>query len=242
LLEWQYEMLALDYEQHLDITTQLQLLRVTKEMQIKLKNRENELLEAGHGNGSSSHTSNSGKSVTGSGSGGSGDGKAGGLDLGDRSDKLTAVLERKMEFARSAVRQLNLDKQAEMMKITHKIKKIERENARLAVTVQQLTEAVDQRKAINELRDASEEERKMLEKRRMKNLVNRRKLTELSKLQSEEIAWLREQVESLRKRTFASFASATIQRGEEEKIQMNSSTTKSKGKRFNKDNLILPPV
>lgn len=40
----------------------------------------------------------------------------------------------------------------------------------------------------------------------MKALVTRRKLVDLAKLQSEEVKYLREQVENLRRRTFASFA------------------------------------
>ena len=40
LLEWKQRMLQLQYEQALDLTTQLQLLRVTKQMQAQIRDRE----------------------------------------------------------------------------------------------------------------------------------------------------------------------------------------------------------
>lgn len=53
---------------------------------------------------------------------------------------------------------------------------------------------------------------------RMQSLVTRRKLVDLAKLQSEEIKFLRDQVEQLRRRTFASFAIPQVQTNPDERV------------------------
>lgn len=59
---------------------------------------------------------------------------------------------------------------------------------------------------ISSIRDEGRVEESRAKKERMKSLVTRRKLVDLAKLQSAEIQFLRDQVENLRRRTFASFA------------------------------------
>lgn len=69
-------------------------------------------------------------------------------------------------------------------------------------------------------------ERKDIEQRRMKDVVTRRKLVDLAELQTQEMTWLRKQVDVLRKRTFASFAESQynphnkLRPFDEEKTQM----------------------
>lgn len=55
----------------------------------------------------------------------------------------------------------------------------------------------------------------------MKSLVTRRKLVDLAKLQSEEIKFLRDQVENLRRRTFASFAIPQLPANPDERTRSN---------------------
>jgi len=58
---------------------------------------------------------------------------------------------------------------------------------------------------------------------RMKTLIERRKLVDLAKLQSEEIKFLRDQVEALRRRTFASFAEPHMPRNPDERERRKAS-------------------
>ena len=187
LLEWQHRMLQLQYEQAFDVTTQLQLLRVTKAMQLQLKERE--------------------------------EGRAD--QLNDELHSAAQAMERKMEHIRAGTRQLNHDKQIELKKIHRRTKRISHENGELRRRVELLKEAVQQRRAIDELRDEGVKERVEEDRKKMKGVVARRRLVDLAHLQREEIAWLRGQVEGLRRRTFASFVGVREgRRGEEEKQQM----------------------
>jgi len=93
-----------------------------------------------------------------------------------------------------------------MLQTKKKIRQQNRENQRLLETVQELEAAVRERVQISTIRDGDQHDDRKASDTRMKALVTRRKLVDLAKLQAEEIKFLREQVESLRKRTFASFA------------------------------------
>ena len=194
LLEWKQRMLQLQHEQALDLTTQLQLLRVTKQMQAQIRDRE--------------------------------EGRTDQLQLNSTTQHI--ALERKMDHVRASVRTLNTDKTAELSRLRRRTQRITRENDTLANRVQQLQQAVQQRKAIDTLRDDGQRERAGEERRRMRDVVGRRRLMDLARLQQEEIAWLRSQVDALRKKTFASFAgvrAASSRRGfggQEEEKQMIS--------------------
>ena len=215
LLEWKQRMLQLQYEQALDLTTQLQLLRVTKQMQAQIRDRE--------------------------------EGRTDQLQLNSTTQHI--ALERKMEHVRASVRTLNADKTAELSRLRRRTQRITRENDTLATRVQQLQQAVQQRKAIDTLRDDGQRERASEERRRMRDVVGRRRLMDLARLQQEEIAWLRSQVDALRKKTFASFAGlgATASRrglgGQEEEKQMMSDGGRGREKASGKEKrLVLPAL
>ena len=215
LLEWKQRMLQLQYEQALDLTTQLQLLRVTKQMQAQIRDRE--------------------------------EGRTDQLQLHSTAQHI--ALERKMEHVRASVRTLNADKTAELTRLRRRTQRITRENETLAGRVQQLQQAVQQRQAIDTLRDDGQRERASEERRRMRDVVGRRRLMDLARLQQEEIAWLRSQVDALRKKTFASFAGVGVAPtrrglgGHEEEKQMMSDGGRGKEKSAAKEKrLILPAI
>lgn len=179
LLEWTRQKLDLEYADSVDLTTELQLLRVTKSLQGLIK-------MGGHDN--------------------------------QKAAELKS-LDRKIEFVASANRDSMMSKKLQLMKVRKKIKQQSRENERLYETVQELEAAVKERMQISAIRD----EGRMAESRagaaRMQSIVTRRKLVDLAKLQSEEIQFLRGEVEKLRRKTFASFAIPPIQPNPDEKHQ-----------------------
>lgn len=166
LLKWTKKKLSLEHKDAVDLTTELQLLRVTKSLQSLIK-------MGGHDN--------------------------------QKAAELKR-LDRKIEFLNHATREKTLGKKLTLMQVKKKIRQQNRENDRLLLTVQELEGAVRERVQISNIRDGDAGDDRKAADRRMKALVTRRKLVDLAKLQAEEIKFLRDQVEGLRKRTFASFA------------------------------------
>ena len=216
LLEWRQRMLQLQHEQAEDLTTQLQLLRVTKQMQAHIRDRE--------------------------------EGRADQLQLSATTAHI--ALERKMDHVRASVRTLNADRTAELTRLRRRTARIARENESLSSRVAQLQAAVQQRRAIDTLRDDGQRQRASEERRRMRDVVGRRRLMDLARLQQEEMAWLRAQVDSLRKKTFASFAgvgAAPARRGfsvQEEEKQMISDggNRRDKAVAGKEKRLVLPAI
>jgi hypothetical protein len=164
--KWTLERLELELRDQMDLNTELQLLRVTKNLQSLIK--------------------------------------MGGHD----SQKAAEVkrLNQKIEFLQQSSIEKMDDKRVKMKKVRNKIRSQKSENKRLLTTVHDLEQSVRERLQISQLkREETKEERKAGDLR-MKAIVTRRKLVDLAKLQSEEVHFLRSQVEGLRKRTFASFA------------------------------------
>jgi hypothetical protein len=166
LLKWTKKKLSLEHKDAVDLTTELQLLRVTKSLQLLIK-------MGGHDN--------------------------------QKAAELKR-LDRKIEFLNHATREKTLGKKLKLMQVKKKIRQQNRENDRLLLTVEELEAAVRERVQISNIRDGDAGGDRIAADQRMKALVTRRKLVDLAKLQAEEIKFLRDQVESLRKRTFASFA------------------------------------
>ena len=136
----------------------------------------------------------------------------------DQLHSTVQALERKMEHIRVSTRQLNAERQVELSRLQRRARKVGAENGELTRRVELLKEAVAQRKAIDELREEGVKEKVEEDVHKMRGVVARRRLVDLAHLQREEIAWLRGQVEGLRKKTFASFAHVThTRRAEEEK-------------------------
>jgi len=166
LLKWTKKKLSLEHKDAVDLTTELQLLRVTKSLQSLIK-------MGGHDN--------------------------------QKAAELKR-LDRKIEFLNHATREKTLGKKLTLMQVKKKIRQQNRENDRLLMTVQELEGAVRERVQISNIRDGDAGDDRKAADQRMKALVTRRKLVDLAKLQAEEIKFLRDQVEGLRKRTFASFS------------------------------------
>jgi len=166
ILKWTKKKLVLEHKDAVDLTTELQLLRVTKSLQSLIK-------MGGHDN--------------------------------QKAAELKR-LDRKIEFLNVSTREKCLGKKLKMIGTKKKIRMQTRENERLLETVQELEAAVRERVQISTIRDGEDHDDRKAADARMKALVTRRKLVDLAKLQAEEIKFLRDQVESLRKRTFASFA------------------------------------
>jgi hypothetical protein len=164
-LEWTKKKLSLEHKDAVDLTTELQLLRVTKSLQSLIK-------VGGHDNQKAAELSR---------------------------------LDRKIEFLNNSTREKTLGKKYKLMQYKKKIRGQTKENDRLLNTVQELEAAVRERVQISNIRDGDSGDDRRAADSRMKALVTRRKLVDLAKLQSEEIKFLRDQVERLRKRTFASF-------------------------------------
>ena len=83
----------------------------------------------------------------------------------------------------------------------------------------------------------------------MRDVVGRRRLMDLARLQQEEIAWLRSQVDAMRKKTFASFAGVGVAGGrrgfggQEEEKQMMSDGGRAREKGAGKEKrLVLPAL
>lgn len=188
LLKWTKKKLVLEHKDAADLTTELQLLRVTKSLQSLIK-------MGGHDN--------------------------------QKAAELKR-LDRKIEFLSVSTREKCLGKKLKMLGTRKKIRMQTRENERLLETVQELEAAVRERVQISTIRDGEDHDDRKASDARMKALVTRRKLVDLAKLQAEEIKFLREQVESLRKRTFASFALPNLPANPDEILKSRASSRASR--------------
>jgi hypothetical protein len=161
-LQWLQKKFVLDHQDAADLTTELQLLRVTKNLQALIK--------------------------------------MGGRDLQTAAELQKA--ERNVEFLRAAT---NEKIKVLRGKLTHMVKKeraLEAENERLRGAIVQLEHAVRERQ---EIRNIRRQPRDSEDSERMRQVVARRKLVDLARLQSEEIKLWRTQVERLRRRTYPAF-------------------------------------
>jgi hypothetical protein len=165
LQTWDQKRLALEHEDATDLTTELQLLRVTKSLQVLIKMGGQENQQA--------------------------------VEL--------QKLDRKIEYVATAEHEKTQNKKQQMLGVKQKTQQQKQENQRLLETVQELEAAVKERVQINAIREGGSQDTRKAGDTRMQALVTRRKLVDLCKLQAEEIKFLRDQVESLRQRTFASF-------------------------------------
>ena len=133
-----------------------------------------------------------------------------GSDPSDRHKKETIKLESKMKHMKSAHLQ-KMDKiEFEVRKIEKKASGMRAENKRLAAQHDELKSSVAVRESIcrskeNQTAGASAASAAQL---RMKAVVTRRKLMDLARAQTDEIEYLRSELDRLRQRTFPSFATA----------------------------------
>jgi len=130
------------------------------------------------------------------------------IKMGGRDQQKAAEikkLDRTIDFLAQAQDEQTLEQRSALASLQRRIQATSRENTRLAQTVSQLTVAVQERQQIKDIGGPSITT-DVRNDQKMKQIVTRRKLVDLAKVQSEELAYLRQQVESLRRRTFASFA------------------------------------
>lgn len=139
---------------------------------------------------------------------------------GDTADQQKVDLEKaeaQLEYTRKAHAAKVSKMKATNHKLMRQVKEKQEENARLKDQMNELRANVDVRENIRRSRheghgaDADPAKRA---KSRMKTIVMRRKLIDLARAQTDEIEFLRQELDRLRQRTFPSFAhSAKVQRG-----------------------------
>ncbi len=147
--------------------------------------------------------------------------KAGGRD--NQKSVEVKNLNRKIEFLSQSCEDKIEAKNATLGKYGSNIRSLIRENERLSETAKQLESAVRERLTISQIRRQEIAEETVAGHLRMKAIVTRRKLVDLAKLQSEEVHFLRDQVETLRKRTFASFALPSVSNNPDDRSKQSFS-------------------
>lgn len=191
--KWQQSKLDLEHEEAIDLTTTLQLLRVTKNLQSLIK--------------------------------------MGGHDQQKAAE--LKRLDRKIEFTNQSMEEVAKRKAEKLVKVQSAIQSQMKENERLMDTVKELENAVKERSNIAAIKKGEEHDDARIRDDRMKTLVTRRKLVDLAKLQSEEIQFLREQVNSLRRSTYAAFALPPVQPNPDERRAPSHTSVMSTMSRFN---------
>jgi hypothetical protein len=148
--------------------------------------------------------------------------KMGGHD--EQKKKEVKNLNQKIEFLTQSSANKYDDKRAILQKHVRSMRGTVRENERLANTAKQLEAAVRERLQISQIRRQEIAEEAVAGHLRMKAILTRRKLVDLAKLQSEEIHFLRDQVETLRKRTFASFALPAVSVNPDDRVPVRATS------------------
>lgn len=164
-LEWENKLLDFQAEDVVLRNRDIQLLRVTKQMQEYLR---------------------------------------GGDEYKQASDILT--LERRAEYSeRTHAFKIDESEKA-LSKVFHKISKKKLENKKLDEQLEVLARSVMDRSSIYEVQEKYHAN-KVLDKNQTKEIFTRRRLVDLAKSQTQDIAILREEVQRLRLRTFPAFQS-----------------------------------
>jgi len=134
--------------------------------------------------------------------------KAGGHDSKQKNE--VSSLERKLEFTKSTM-DAKLKEKKKMLK-KHKSRSAEmtKANRELTKQIAKLESDVSSKQEIVNIRGtiSVKDEKKLSVQKKMDAVVTRRKLVDLVKAQSEEIEFLRNELDRLRRRTFPSFAIA----------------------------------
>ena len=97
------------------------------------------------------------------------------------------------------------DKQFKIDAVEKKIKHHEDENAALSATIAELSHAVSERENIWKIRQKDESGEVAAQKKRVRAIIERRRLLDLSKAQQDEIQFLKTELAKCRQRTFPSF-------------------------------------
>lgn len=92
------------------------------------------------------------------------------------------------------------------MKLRKEIREKMMENEQLETKARQLQQNVDQRKQIMGLKSKTSNDSGQDPSKKIKEIAHKRKLIDIAKQQTEEIEFLRDELDRLRARTFPSFA------------------------------------
>ena len=179
---WELAVSQLTLEDQIDMTRQLQCLRVTRPLQRWIA--------------------------------------VGGLDGAAAIE--TKQVERKRQFVANSSRESAIERQMAVLTLKKRANNLKTDNARLRATISHLESAVEKREAVVAIIADSKAASSAAESNRMKALVQRRRLVDLSELQSSELDWMQNELERLRRRTFASFTTANRTHKSDDKILRTS--------------------
>ena len=130
-----------------------------------------------------------------------------GSDPSDRHKEEAVKLEAKMGYIKRAFQARMEKTEKEESIVRRKAALLSKENASLEAKAAELRANVKVRESITRARE-NESEGDDVRGARMKSLVTRRKLVDLARAQTEEVEFLRSELDRLRQRTFPSFAKA----------------------------------
>eukprot|EP00487_Bulimina_marginata_P009288 TRINITY_DN3664_c0_g1_i1.p1 TRINITY_DN3664_c0_g1~~TRINITY_DN3664_c0_g1_i1.p1 ORF type:complete len:246 (-),score=42.23 TRINITY_DN3664_c0_g1_i1:140-877(-) len=134
--------------------------------------------------------------------------KAGGHDSKQKNE--VSSLERKLDFTKNTMESKIKEKKKEFKKYKNRMTEINKSNQDLKKEIDKLqSDVVSKQEIINIRASISvKDEKKQSVQKKMDAVVTRRKLVDLVKAQSEEIEFLRNELDRLRRRTFPSFSIA----------------------------------
>jgi len=134
--------------------------------------------------------------------------KAGGHDSKQKNE--VSSLERKLDFTKNTMDAKIKDKKKGLKKFKSRIVEMTKSNRDLTKQIAKLESDVASKQEIVNIRGtiSVKDEKKLSVQKKMDAVVTRRKLVDLVKAQSEEIEFLRNELDRLRRRTFPSFAIA----------------------------------
>jgi len=132
---------------------------------------------------------------------------AAGGHLAKRKNECSS-LEKKMNFTKSTMQSKINEKKREFKKYQMKMAEIEKSNDCLVKQIEKLQVGVASKQDIVNIRGtvSVNEEKKQSTQKKMDAVVTRRKLVDLVDAQSQEITFLRNELDRLRRRTFPSFS------------------------------------
>ena len=137
--------------------------------------------------------------------------KAGGQDSKHKNE--VQSLERKLQFTKSTMDAKIKEKKKALKKQQNRIQEVTASNTELASEIAKLETDVTSKQQIVNIRGSVsvQDEQRLSGQKKMDAVVTRRKLVDLVKAQSEEIDFLRNELDRLRRRTFPSFSIADPQ-------------------------------
>eukprot|EP00736_Rhodelphis_marinus_P005384 Rmarinus@m.3524 len=134
-----------------------------------------------------------------------------GVDIsGGKQSTEVSTLEKRVEHSKRLHLTKIQDKKRHLQRLERQIEEREAENSTLETHIRALSDAVRERARIYDMH-ASKTDWEEEARQRMKEVVTRRKLLDLARMQTEEVEILREELDRNRQRTFPSFANVNRQ-------------------------------